>query len=127
MVKNAQYIDLCILPEMNRLRFFRQYVNIDDSKCLVFPNTTAPVADLAPGNRPSDKIVFAHIGSMGGDNYGLNFIKAFKSVSQEAELWIIGHIVPEVESFIKEQNIPNIRFIKHVSHEALAVYYWHEA
>lgn len=124
VTKNIRHIDIGLFPEVNRLNYFKLKTKIENSKCFLFPNTTSSVSISSEISIQSEKIIFAHIGAMGKDHYGLKFIDAFAAInSPNAEFWLIGTILPEVKQMIKDKGLENVKIIGQVPHKDLKSFY----
>lgn len=118
--KRAADLDLFIVPEINRLNYFRQFVPVRPEACLVFPNTTQ---NNFSGQRQKDKVVFAHIGALGLNHYGRELVAAFRHIEHKAELWLIGRVTAEIRESINARPAENIKIIESVPHSQLQGFY----
>ena len=118
--KQAAKLDLFIVPEVNRLNYFRQFVPVSTNASLVFPNTTQT---HFAGYEQKENVVFAHIGALGFNHYGRELITAFSNIGHEAELWLIGRTTDEMKRFIQAQQNHSIKLIESVPHSQLKEFY----
>lgn len=118
--RNAAKLDVFIVPEINRLDYFRQFVNVSSEACLVFPNTTQ---NHFSGHKQKDKVIFAHIGAFGSNHYGRELIAAFSRITHHAELWVIGRITSDMHEFIHAELADNIKIVGAVPHHELKTFY----
>lgn len=113
-------LDLFIVPELNRLRYFCEKVKLDKNNYLLFPNTTNKVDSCKKCN---ETIVFAHVGGLDEGYYIENFLIAFSKLTFKAELLLIGRVSSEIHLMISKYSLTNVQIIGHVQHDMLGEYY----
>lgn len=114
-------IDIIILPEANRIEIFKQQINCtDNKKFFLLPNTNNRDVDEQVNVKESDKIIVAHIGSVGNNSNIISYIEAIKKMNTDKyEFWFVGRLLPNIISTINEMNFKNIKLINQVPHNEL--------
>lgn len=128
--KNAQYIDLVIIPEINRLNYFIEKTQITKSRTLLFPNTCKiennSINKHAYLNSFNESdIIIAHIGNIGFNHFFKEFINHFNSqrLPDNYKLIFIGKQSTQVKEFVSKENFKNIYFFNEIPHDELSSIY----
>ncbi|THU41512.1 glycosyltransferase family 4 protein [Niastella caeni] len=125
--KLASRLSLVIMPEINRLTYFKQSTGIPGSiPTFIFPNTNSDKADFIPAaNRVTQKenIVIGHIGSLGTEQHFIKqYVEVLRKLPPNFKSLFAGRITPEVKSMLKELG-NRVQIIDHVlQHELKNVY-----
>lgn len=113
-------LDLFLVPEKNRLSYFKKLTKLKDENCIVFPNSTE-VSEVE--KEKNNKIVFGHVGAIGNTHYIESFLKAFTKLNREKELLLIGRVSDDMLEMISKYALTNVRMINQVPHNELGKYY----
>jgi len=111
-------INLFIVPEINRLNYFTERVNIPKDNCLLFPNTT--YLHKCKKNE-TGIITFGHIGALGDTHFFKEFLNIFSKLQFPSELLLIGRVSENIKEMIRPYK--NIILIDQVEHAELGKYY----
>jgi hypothetical protein len=125
--KNANKIDLCVFPEINRLNYFLNSSSANKKSVLLFPNTCKPNNSIIEPTPiidfiPDDSFIVLHVGTVGGkQHYFINFLKAIEKLKNEKDITFIflGRMDKEVEQLSKTLKLENIHFFDSIPHEQL--------
>jgi glycosyltransferase involved in cell wall biosynthesis len=130
VVKNASKIDLCIFPEINRLKFFAGLTNIEAKNCILFRNSchfkqeiNKPL-EIFSGVEEGDMVV-AHVGNVGPDHYLDTFIRLadlFKD-NGHVHFLLIGRLAEYAKHLVKQVSNRNFKVCGEVPHQILDKYY----
>ncbi|MFN4234179.1 MAG: glycosyltransferase [Bacteroidia bacterium] len=130
ITKNIKFIDLVIIPEINRLNYFVENTHIATNKTLLFPNTCKIENNIT--NKHSylktfneNDIIIAHIGNIGFNHFLKEFINHFNSqrLPDNYKLIFIGKQSAQVRQFVSKENFKNIYFFNEIPHDELSSVY----
>lgn len=125
--KLVNRLSLVIMPEINRLAYFKQSTGIVASiPSFIFPNTNSDKADFIPtSNRITQKenIVIGHIGSLGTEQHFIRqYVDVLKKLPPNFKSLFAGRMTPEVKEMLKELG-DRVQVMDHVlQHELKNVY-----
>ena len=121
---NINKLDLIIIPEINRINYFKNIIKTKEkTNYFLLPNTNSNLIN-DNNNQRKEKVVVAHIGSIGEDSFIKELLDAFKFLNKENyELWIIGSLIPSVIGLIKSYNLSNIILMGQLKHSELNAKY----
>jgi glycosyltransferase involved in cell wall biosynthesis len=123
--KKADRIDLIIMPEKNRLNYFKEVFPVNaKTRTLIMPNSNNNQTTLEHKAPSQGKTVIGHIGNVGMDHYIKGFLEAIKSLPQDKfEIQFIGFLKEEVLDLIRSYELNNIKIIGQIPHKELDKYY----
>lgn len=125
--KLVSRLSLVIMPEINRLTYFKQSTGLSGSiPTFIFPNTNSDRADFIPAsNRITKKesIVIGHIGSLGTEQHFIRqYVDVLKKLPPNFKSLFAGRMTPEVRDMLKELG-DRVQVMDHVlQHELKNVY-----
>ncbi len=123
--KRFDKVDLAILPEVNRMEFFKEQIKTDvQEKFFLLPNTNNRESVGEINQRLTSKTVIAHIGTVGSNTNVRHYLEAIKRIpNPDFEFWFIGRIGSDILKLIVDTNAENIKYINQVPHHILDEYY----
>lgn len=123
--KRFDKVDLAILPEANRIEFFKEQINCDrKEKFFLLPNTNNQVHNVPKKDAKKQKTIVSHVGSLGKHSHLRTLLESFKILNEdEYELWFVGAIQSEPIELIKGFGLKNLRIIDNLPFNELGRIY----
>lgn len=111
--KRFDKVDLAILPEINRIEFFKWQINCDrKEKFFLLPNTNNQVHNAPNKDGKKQKTIVSHVGSLGKYSHLRALLESFKLLNEEEyELWFVGALQSEPIELIKGYGLKNLKII----------------
>lgn len=105
--KLCSRLNLVLIPEKNRLEYFRKAAGLPDKvPTFVLPNSNSVDAPFVPAqNKQFDgkKIVIGHIGSLGSQQHFIKeYVRVLKALPDNFHALFAGRITPDVKEMLKE-------------------------
>ena len=105
--KLGKRLNMVIIPEINRLKYFKDSAALPDKiPAFILPNSNAVDASFVPAeNKKHDagKIVIGHIGSLGSQQHFIKeYVEALRGLPENFHALFAGRITPDVKLMLQE-------------------------